>query len=130
MDAEYFNVSPNWARATRGLPPEAESLLRDLVGQAARERSLTLSVDVPFLELLRSEPRDQPHVHHWFELLLNRGFVREVDYPSSRHSPRFGFFFLAETEISNAAASDSLANLAPDRQRPRIRCLRRAHYGQ
>jgi hypothetical protein len=49
------------------------------VGQAARERSLTLSVDVPFLELLRSEAKDHSHVHHWFELLLNRGFVREVD---------------------------------------------------
>lgn len=79
MDAEYFYLSPNWAKATRGLPQEAEALLRDLVGQAARERSLTLSIDVPFLELLRSDPRDQPHVHHWFELLLNRGFVREVD---------------------------------------------------
>ena len=79
MDAEYFYLSPNWAKATRGLPTEAEALLRDLVGQAARERSLTLSVDVPFLGLLRSEARDHPHVHHWFELLLNRGFVREVD---------------------------------------------------
>ena len=49
------------------------------MGQAARQRSLTLSVDVPFLELLRSDPRDQPHVHHWFELLVNQGFVREVD---------------------------------------------------
>ena len=79
MDAEYFYLSPNWAKATRGLPQEAEALLKDLVGQAARERSLTLTIDVPVLELLRSETRDHPHVHHWFELLLNRGFVREVD---------------------------------------------------
>jgi hypothetical protein len=79
MDAEYFYLSPNWSRATRGLPQEAETLLRDLVGQAAREKSLTLSIDVPFLELLRSETKDRPHVHHWFELLLNRGFVREVE---------------------------------------------------
>jgi len=79
MDAEYFYLSPNWSKATRDLPREAEGLLRDLVGQAARQRSLTLSVDVPFLELLRSDPRDQPHVHHWFELLVNQGFVREVD---------------------------------------------------
>ena len=79
MDAEYFYLSPNWSKATRDLPREAEGLLRDLVGQAARQRSLTLSVDVPFLELLRSDRRDQPHVHHWFELLLNQEFVREVD---------------------------------------------------
>jgi len=79
MDVEYFYLSPNWSKATRDLPREAEGLLRDLVGQAARQRSLTLSVDVPFLELLRSDPRDQPHVHHWFELLVNQGFVREVD---------------------------------------------------
>ncbi|HEY2871873.1 MAG TPA: hypothetical protein VGJ56_08150, partial [Reyranella sp.] len=30
------------------------------------------------------------------------------------------FFFSADTEISNAAASDSLGNLAPERQRPRL----------
>ena len=79
MDAEYFYFSPNWSKATRGLPQEAEALLRDLVGQAARQRSLTLVIDVPFLEVLRSAARDRLHVHHWFELLLNRGFVREVE---------------------------------------------------
>ncbi len=79
MDAEYFYLSPNWSKATQDLPREAEALLRDLVGQAARERSLTLLVDVPFLELLRSDARDQPHVHHWFEMLLYQGFVREVE---------------------------------------------------
>ncbi len=79
MDAKYFYLSPNWSKATRDLPAEAEALLRDLVGQAAREKSLTLSIDVPFLELLRSDARDQLHVHHWFELLLNQGFVREVE---------------------------------------------------
>ena len=79
MDAEYFYLSPNWSRATRHLPPEAEALLMDLVGQAARQKSLTLSVDVPFLELLWSEARDRRDVHHWFELLLDRGFVREVE---------------------------------------------------
>jgi hypothetical protein len=94
MDAEYFYLSPNWSRATSGLPSEAEALLRDLVGQAARERSLTLSVDVPFLELLRSEARDRPHVHHWFELLLNRGFVREVD--EGRYLVAPGLWALAE----------------------------------
>ena len=40
------------------------------------------------------------------------------------------FFFLVDTQISNAAASDSLGNLAPERQRPRIRRSQRAHYGQ
>src|SRR5690242_4792356 len=79
MDPEYFYLSPNWSKATCDPPQEAEALLRDLVGQAARERSLTLPIDVPFLELLRSDARDHPQVHHWFELLLNAGFVREVD---------------------------------------------------
>lgn len=79
MNAEYFYLSPNWSNATRELPAEVEALLKDLVGQAAREMSPTLSVDVPFLELLRSDPQDRRDVHHWFELLLNRGFVREVE---------------------------------------------------
>jgi hypothetical protein len=39
-------------------------------------------------------------------------------------------FFLVDAEISNAAASDSLGNLAPERQRPRIWRSQRAHYGQ
>ena len=77
MVAEYFYLSPNWSKATGDLPREAEALLMDLVGQAARARSLTLVIDVPFLELLRT--RDQRDVHHWFELLLTDGFVREVE---------------------------------------------------
>ena len=40
------------------------------------------------------------------------------------------FFFVVETQISNAAASDSLGNLASERKRPRIWRLQRAHYGQ
>ena|SRR5579871_1627861 len=79
MDAEYFYLSPNWSRATHTLPREAEGLLKDLVGQAAREKSLTLFIDVPFLERLRSDARDRLDVHRWFELLLNEGFVREVE---------------------------------------------------
>ena len=39
-------------------------------------------------------------------------------------------FLLVETQISNAAANNSLGNLAPERQRPQIRRSRRAHYGQ
>src|SRR5579871_2440858 len=40
------------------------------------------------------------------------------------------FFFLVATRISNAAASDSLGNPAPERQRPRLWHSQRAHYGQ
>ena len=79
MDAEYFYVSPNWSKATAGLPCEARALLMDLVGHAAQQKSLTLSIDVPFLEQVWSEASDRPDVHHWFELLLRREFVREVE---------------------------------------------------
>jgi hypothetical protein len=43
MDAGYFYLSPNWSKATGDLPRMA------LVGLAARERSLTSLIDVPFL---------------------------------------------------------------------------------
>jgi hypothetical protein len=60
-------------------PRNAETLLLDLVGQAARQKSVTLFIDVPFLELLRRNAKNRLDVHHWFELLLERGFVREVE---------------------------------------------------
>jgi hypothetical protein len=40
------------------------------------------------------------------------------------------FFFLLEVQISYAAASDSLGNLALERQRPRLCRSSRARYGQ
>ena len=40
------------------------------------------------------------------------------------------FFFVGDTQISDAAASDCLGNVAPERQRPRFWCLQRAHCGQ
>ena len=40
-----------------------------------------------------------------------------------RASPGAQIFLLVDTQISNAAASDSLENLAPERQRPRILAL-------
>ena len=40
------------------------------------------------------------------------------------------FFFLVDRQISNAAASDSLGNLALERQRSRIWRSQRAHHGQ
>jgi hypothetical protein len=40
------------------------------------------------------------------------------------------FFFLAGTEISDGVARDFLRNLAPNRQRPRLRRSQRAHDGQ
>ena len=45
-------------------------------------------------------------------------------------SPGAQIFLLVDTEISNAAASDSLGNLAPERQRSRIWRSQRAHCGQ
>jgi hypothetical protein len=39
-------------------------------------------------------------------------------------------FFSVDAQISNTAASDSLGNLAPERQRPRIWCSQRALHGQ
>jgi hypothetical protein len=79
MGAEYFYVSPNWSEATRALPRAAAALLMDLVGQAARQRSPTLLIEVPFLESLRSGAAERRNVQRLFDLLLERGFVREVE---------------------------------------------------
>jgi hypothetical protein len=40
------------------------------------------------------------------------------------------FLFLVDTQISNVPPSDSLGNLALDRQTPGIWRSQRAHYGQ
>jgi diketogulonate reductase-like aldo/keto reductase len=56
-----------------------------------------------------------------------------LDRSGERHGGsrrRADFFCLADTQISNAAASDSLGNLAAERQRSRIWRSQRARYGQ
>jgi hypothetical protein len=102
MSAEYFYVSPNWSKATGDLPRKAEALLMDLVGQAACQRSPTLLIEVPFLESLRSSVVERRNVHHLFDLLLERGFVREVE--ESRYLIAPGLWAFAD-DIDNLKTS-------------------------
>ena len=78
---------------------------------------------------LRRGLRESPAQHHHAVPSQSGGTDSQAGL-TPRHTDRAQIFLLVDRQISNAAASDCLGNLAPERRRPRIRCLQRAHHGQ